>query len=300
MKKINEIERIRTQWKNAWSKESLHKSISCVKLDEKLPYFLKHLSRNGKILEAGCGLGQWVVYLSELGYDIIGVDIVEEVIDRAKKSFPGLRDRFIVGDVSSLNFSDNTFDAYISLGVIEHFLEGPHKALLEMKRVLKPQGIAIVYVPIYNYFWRIVYFISNSLHCLKRNNMIRRCFGKEEISYDKETERKKFIFQDVIAKRYKHLFFPTYLHDPEKGRVFFEYKWLPGKLEGVIKKYDFEVLESKCLGYDSFIYQHFGGIARAKQRYNINILGKFLRNFTCFFSPYILAHGEFYIARNNK
>ncbi len=34
------------------------------------PWILKYAPRNGKVLEAGCGLGRWNFYLSELGIDI--------------------------------------------------------------------------------------------------------------------------------------------------------------------------------------------------------------------------------------
>ena len=37
-------------------------------------HFLRHLPREEPILEGGCGLGAWVIFLEEQGYDIAGID----------------------------------------------------------------------------------------------------------------------------------------------------------------------------------------------------------------------------------
>jgi len=106
-----------------------------------------------KILEAGCGLGGWVQYFLDKGHRVIGVEYESEVVKRVKgsdSSFP-----IVQGDVRRLEFLDNSFDAYISLGVIEHFEEGPQKVLSEAKRVLKPGGVAFITVPYLNLFRRI-------------------------------------------------------------------------------------------------------------------------------------------------
>jgi cyclopropane fatty-acyl-phospholipid synthase-like methyltransferase len=52
--------------------------------------FLRHLPKGEKILEAGCGLGAWVIYLGERGYDIDGVDHDSRVIERLKEWRPSL------------------------------------------------------------------------------------------------------------------------------------------------------------------------------------------------------------------
>jgi len=54
-------------------------------------------------------------------------------------------------------FNDNTFDIVICFHVLEHILED-NKAILEMKRVLKPNGLAFISVPLekeslFTYTW---------------------------------------------------------------------------------------------------------------------------------------------------
>ncbi|MBN1893813.1 glycosyltransferase [bacterium] len=98
-----------------------------------------------EILEAGCGLGGWVIYLRKKGFSIVGVDFDKRIVRRVKDY--DSRIPVEVGDVCRLRFPDASFDAYISLGVVEHFEEGPDRALQEAYRVLRPGGIAFITVP---------------------------------------------------------------------------------------------------------------------------------------------------------
>lgn len=107
-----------------------------------------------KILEAGCGLGGWVIYFREKGFPIIGVDFDKRIVERIKAY--DSRIPVEVGDVCRLRFPDASFDAYISLGVVEHFEEGPEQALQEACRVLRPGGIAFITVPYLNGFRKML------------------------------------------------------------------------------------------------------------------------------------------------
>ena len=72
-----------------------------------------------------------------------------------------------VADVVRLPFADDAFDAYVSLGVIEHFETGFQHVLDEARRVLKPQGLIFVSVPHY-YFLRRLGFPRSSDHVHRR------------------------------------------------------------------------------------------------------------------------------------
>ena len=110
--------------------------------------FRKYLPIGGKIIEAGCGLGQWVKVLRARGYDIEGVDFSRETIEKIEERDPMLPVH--VGDVLDLSYPDDCFSGYISLGVVEHFEEGPKKALEEAYRVLEDKGILLISVPYFN------------------------------------------------------------------------------------------------------------------------------------------------------
>jgi SAM-dependent methyltransferase len=112
--------------------------------------FKKHLPKDGTILEAGCGLSRWVIYFARLGYDIVGLDCNHEALRQAKSFEPSIK--VLAGDLLETCFHDRTFDAVLSLGVVEHFKEGPQEALRELKRILKPGGALILVVPANNLF----------------------------------------------------------------------------------------------------------------------------------------------------
>lgn len=115
--------------------------------------FTKFLPKSGKILEAGCGRGQLILALRKRGYEVEGIEFGKQTIELATKHYPSLPIRF--GDVANLNIADNYYDAYISIGVVEHNFDGPDIFLQEARRILKPSGIALISVPHLNLLRRL-------------------------------------------------------------------------------------------------------------------------------------------------
>ncbi len=107
--------------------------------------FIRHLPRKGLILDGGCGMGQYVVALRSRGYDCFGVDFAPKTVERVKSYLPDLPVK--TGDICHLNLNDESIDAYFSLGIVEHFQDGPYDALKEALRVLKKDSVLIVSVP---------------------------------------------------------------------------------------------------------------------------------------------------------
>jgi SAM-dependent methyltransferase len=103
------------------------------------------LPRDGKILEAGCGLGRWVFYLRQKGFDVIGLEASSQAFSVIRQH--DREGHIKEGDVRKMPFDDGSFQALISLGVMEHFEEGPQKLLQESSRVLKKDGLLFVSIP---------------------------------------------------------------------------------------------------------------------------------------------------------
>jgi SAM-dependent methyltransferase len=115
--------------------------------------FTKYLPRHGRILEAGCGLGQLVLALRQLGYDVEGVEWGKKTVQAVRSLRPDLPIR--VADVTQLDVPDGYYAAYISLGVVEHRQEGPEPFLLEAYRALAPDGVILVSVPHFHILRRL-------------------------------------------------------------------------------------------------------------------------------------------------
>jgi SAM-dependent methyltransferase len=105
----------------------------------------------GRALEHGCGFGRIAIYLADRGWDTWGVDFALEGLVQARSL--DSRIRLLGADVRSLPVKDEAFDCAVSIGVVEHLKEGPHQALAELRRVLKPGGRALITVPFEN-SWR--------------------------------------------------------------------------------------------------------------------------------------------------
>ena len=100
------------------------------------------LKKGMKMLEPGCGRGEFLGNFQELGLEVYGVDLSPEAKEFTDK-FP-----VEICDIENeqLPFQDNTFDVIYSKSFIEH-LYYPERYLKEAYRVLKPNGKLITLVP---------------------------------------------------------------------------------------------------------------------------------------------------------
>lgn len=110
---------------------------------------LKNSGKKGKIsaIELGCGEGFSTVRLSKMlpkGAKLSASEYVKELVPKARKLNPKVK--VIQESVYELTHKDNTFDVVFLLEVLEH-LDYPDKALEEIHRVLKKDGVLILGVP---------------------------------------------------------------------------------------------------------------------------------------------------------
>lgn len=128
--------------------ETLYKTRSIRFRDENKQRVLKALGFKDRmsILEVGCGAGAFCHALERWlpNSQITGLDRDSVFIEYATEKSRELNSKcsFIVGDVTNLEFPDNTFDATTSHTVIEHVETSVF--LSEQYRVLKPGGIFTV------------------------------------------------------------------------------------------------------------------------------------------------------------
>jgi SAM-dependent methyltransferase len=88
----------------------------------------------GSLLDIGCGRGEILDFAASKGFEVKGIEIVDELIDNK---------RVVKGYSTALPFADNEFDYVTCLDVIEHILpEDTFKTLHEIDRVAK-KGILL-------------------------------------------------------------------------------------------------------------------------------------------------------------
>ena len=123
----------------------IRSSHPALKGDYDLLEWLKELTPGPRGLDAGCGAGARDVYQFWLeGYDIIGIDAVEENIQTAKPLHPEIADRVSLADLRNpLDFPDESFDFIICDAVIQHIPreDAVNVTLRELARVLKRGGV---------------------------------------------------------------------------------------------------------------------------------------------------------------
>jgi ubiquinone/menaquinone biosynthesis C-methylase UbiE len=91
-----------------------------------------------KVLCIGVGTGEEADYLRGLGADVVGIDVSEGGLDRAKQKYPGIR--FELMDMDKLDFPDESFDfVYSSLAL--HHSENIKDLFKKIYSVLKVGGV---------------------------------------------------------------------------------------------------------------------------------------------------------------
>ena len=112
--------------------------------------------RRPRILDVGCGTGANLLMLSEYG-DAEGVDISEAALAFCRER--GL-EKVKLGTGEKLPYDDGTFDLVTAFDVVEH-MDDDLAGLSEMRRVLRPGGRVLLFVPAFMFLWGLQDDVSN-------------------------------------------------------------------------------------------------------------------------------------------
>jgi SAM-dependent methyltransferase len=109
---------------------------------EELRAFLAPLSGNERALDAGTGAGTLALALAPLVREVVGIDLVPELLQAARRDAPA-NATFVEGDATALPFESFSFDLACSRRTLHH-VSRPELALAELGRVAKPGGRVFV------------------------------------------------------------------------------------------------------------------------------------------------------------
>ncbi|MEK6677769.1 MAG: methyltransferase domain-containing protein [Planctomycetota bacterium] len=154
-------------------------------------HFLKPILINAteplRVLDLGCGSGHVWDGIRRDRVELLGADIVPEMVRAAANHNP--QDYFLVADAATLPIANGSLDIITCLGVLE-YLRDPSKALGSMVRALRPTGHLLISFP-------------NKTGLFRR---LTRC----EVAVERWLESK---FRRLVGKHGNQTDSPTYKHN---------------------------------------------------------------------------------------
>lgn len=223
------------------------------------PLIKENLKNGERYLDVGCGIGGWVIFLSEEDYNIEGIDGAARVVRAITEYNRDLKIK--VGDITNIPHPDASFDGLLAIGALEYARNNVDAALKELNRVLKPGGFAIIEVPIINTIRRLSY---------------------------------------VPLKKIERLIKISQGHHPTFSNYLFDRQELL-KLLSVAGFNTVKVQAHELPGRDN----HYGlyidfPFLRGRQPYQLNILGRIIKNVSNALSPWIASTGMVLVVRKGE
>jgi 2-polyprenyl-3-methyl-5-hydroxy-6-metoxy-1,4-benzoquinol methylase len=99
---------------------------------------------NHRILEVGSGGGHVLRMFRHA--KLTAVDVSEEFLQTARENLRGYNVEFLLGELEELKLATSSYDRIVCTEVLEHTAD-PEKILVEISRLLKPAGRAVITVP---------------------------------------------------------------------------------------------------------------------------------------------------------
>ncbi len=111
-----------------------------------VPYInllLKDIPKGAKVLDAGCGAGQFTAYIQKQGYDAMGIDMSDGMLAFARQKSPEAH--FEKMDIMKLTFPQKSFSAILSAYSLIHIPESSVESTLKgLASVLVDNGRLLV------------------------------------------------------------------------------------------------------------------------------------------------------------
>jgi SAM-dependent methyltransferase len=118
-------------------------------MHDRIPQYLgalrPHLRPASRIGEFGCGNARILHELAAEGHDMVGAEMDPSVVERVRR----LTDRVDIGHTMPADHEDGSFDALLSIDVLEHVHE-PQAYLAEHARLLRPDGVLLLHTPVHD------------------------------------------------------------------------------------------------------------------------------------------------------
>ena len=108
--------------------------------------FAQLLVEEKVVLDIGSGVGYGAKILAEEASRVVAVDLSEEAVRYASSEYAAGNIEMMVGDAQDLPLANDSVDVVVSFELVEH-LQSQQAHLLEISRVLKPEGLTVISTP---------------------------------------------------------------------------------------------------------------------------------------------------------
>ena len=117
-----------------------------------------HFQKKGRLLDVGCGRGEYLKGFDSLGCEVAGVDVSPSASKLAGDRFPVAVANL---EIDPLPYPDESFDFVFSKSVVEH-LHNPVTVLIKVFAALKPGGVAVIMTPSWRHTYRKSFYLDHT------------------------------------------------------------------------------------------------------------------------------------------
>jgi SAM-dependent methyltransferase len=210
-------------------------------------YYLADLFRevipaHQPVLEAGCGSGKWVAWAAFNGWKAIGLDWSEALVSKATEEVPEAT--FLQGDMRDMPLERASVGSIISLGAVEHSIEGPEASLREYGRVLRPGGQAVITVPFLGPLRRIIWPVRRMI---VESSLLRRALNRPR------GQRRLRRAEHPTRRGWTADFLAT-----QDGWTFYQYQLAKPTMRQLLRDAGFEIDQEFVFGPEEGLVQTLG------------------------------------------
>lgn len=207
-------------WEMIYSKKNNPPNFMIYELDSRMRNalsLLEHFSNNKtlKILDVGCGTGHYIEQLLMRKHNVFGNDVAIGMLIKSQNKYYRFRQthKLSLSNIEKLPFQNSSFDAVLCIGVIE-YLPDIYKALRELNRIVKEDGIVIISAPnlLSIKFLTDPYYLKRGIkYLLHKIGLSKLNSGQtlNDVSMNHDFKNKRFRFHKLVNIFYENGFIVT-------------------------------------------------------------------------------------------